>query len=242
MMNGRAVARGGVVRLAVVLVLACAAWAEDIEFKVHGGTVVIKGLAVTVGRITKLPAFGSVPPGAIGSVDITVTVLNRSGEDWKGLPLDIDVYDEDGSLVGAPKRKHSFRVPVSVKNGDESTVRVNRGFEGGAKGLRPSRVTASVASEMETARLAQSPAAVGFLGSDSKCAQDFRDALTLGGLEQRKRLAELLQYRCGIVFDSPVHVVPAETVGDFISVLIIEGSSSGKSGWIPVAWLKPWQM
>ena len=84
-----------------------------------------------------------------------------------------------------------------------------------------------------------------FLAADRKCAEQFQQVFSMEGLEKRKRLAELVQYKCGLVVDTPVHLtkISAETVEAikhkeaYILVMIAEGESKGKSGWVPAKWV-----
>jgi hypothetical protein len=79
---------------------------------------------------------------------------------------------------------------------------------------------------------------VAFLGSDRKCAVQFQDALAMEGLEKRKRIAELVSYQCGILVDNSVRITPGQRDGTFLVVTIADGKHQGKSGWVPIAWLK----
>lgn len=77
-----------------------------------------------------------------------------------------------------------------------------------------------------------------FLGSDRKCAEQFQQALGMDGLEKRKRIADLISYGCGVTVDSPVRVVAGQQDRDFLVVTVADGKFEGKSGWVPVSWLK----
>lgn len=58
------------------------------------------------------------------------------------------------------------------------------------------------------------------------------------GLEGRKRLAELVTYKCGVVFDAPVHALVRSRESPYAQIELLEGKTQGRAGWIPEAWLK----
>jgi hypothetical protein len=80
--------------------------------------------------------------------------------------------------------------------------------------------------------------AVTFIGADQKCAEQFHQALSMDGLEKRKRMADLVLYRCGFIIDSPVHVRLIATDHGYVMVTIADyGEYLGKTGWVPSALL-----
>jgi hypothetical protein len=95
----------------------------------------------------------------------------------------------------------------------------------------------------EAARVAKLPQLVSgrvhaFLGSDRKCAEQFQQALTMDGLEKRKRIADLLSYDCGILVDDMVHVSPIGfLVSGYRLVSVEEGNDRLKRGWVPESWV-----
>jgi hypothetical protein len=58
------------------------------------------------------------------------------------------------------------------------------------------------------------------------------------GLEQRKRLADLITFGCGFIETPGVHARKITTNGAFALVSLIDGGHAGKDGWVPAAWLK----
>jgi tetratricopeptide (TPR) repeat protein len=107
------------------------------------------------------------------------------------------------------------------------------------------KTAAEVDAEMAKLPILNGGSSVAFLAADRKCAEQFQKAFSMEGLEKRKRLAELVQYKCGLVVDTPVHLakLPVETVeaiqhkATYTSVTIAEGESKGKSGWVPTSWV-----
>jgi hypothetical protein len=77
-----------------------------------------------------------------------------------------------------------------------------------------------------------------FFGADRKCAVQFVEALSMEGLEKRKRLADLISYQCGFMEKIGVHVQKLQVSGDYLEVKIVDGDDAGKSGWVPSAWVK----
>jgi hypothetical protein len=78
-----------------------------------------------------------------------------------------------------------------------------------------------------------------FIGSDRKCSEQFVQAVSLEGLEKRKRLADLISYGCGFVEDRKVHAVKIQTVGAYCLVRLVNGKRPNDSGWVPCTWFRP---
>jgi hypothetical protein len=89
-----------------------------------------------------------------------------------------------------------------------------------------------------------------FLAADRKCAEEFQQALSMDGLDRRKRMADLVLYKCGFIVDTGVHLAPLsvealntlhEKPAGYIQVTVADGESAGKSGWVPAKWVTGWQ-
>jgi hypothetical protein len=84
-----------------------------------------------------------------------------------------------------------------------------------------------------------SRAAVVFLGTDRKCAVQFREAVdSMDGLEKRKRMADLVSYGCGFITGGPVHVKVGGFDANYVLVELAEGTQQGKRGWVPIEWIR----
>jgi len=77
-----------------------------------------------------------------------------------------------------------------------------------------------------------------FLGADRKCSEQFVQAMSLEGLEKRKKMAELVTFGCGYLADAGVHVKRLETQSTYCRVAPAEGKQQGKPGWVPCSWVK----
>ena len=77
-----------------------------------------------------------------------------------------------------------------------------------------------------------------FVGSDQKCSEQFVQALSMDGLEKRKRVADLLTYGCGFLVKDQTHVEIVEKRVGYLLIKPVEGPKIGKSGWVPTAWIK----
>lgn len=86
-------------------------------------------------------------------------------------------------------------------------------------------------------RLKNGNAAI-FLGSDRKCSTQFVQAMSMDGLEKRKKVAELVSFGCGYLVDAGVHVRRLATDAAYCRVEMAEGKQAGKSGWVPCSWVK----
>jgi hypothetical protein len=86
--------------------------------------------------------------------------------------------------------------------------------------------------------LVRSGTPIAFIASDRRCAEQFQEAVTMEGLEKRKRLADLVAYGCGFIVDSPVHADLVQKQGGFALVKLANGNYAGKSGWVPASWVR----
>ncbi len=77
-----------------------------------------------------------------------------------------------------------------------------------------------------------------FIGSDQKCSDQFVQALSMDGLEKRKKLADLLAYGCGFLVPSKTHVEAVQRDATHTLVRPLEGTVTGKVGWVPSTWVK----
>lgn len=62
--------------------------------------------------------------------------------------------------------------------------------------------------------------------------------MAMEGLEKRKRLTELVEYGCGFIAEGPVRAEIVRKDAAFMLVKLANGRDSGKSGWVPAAWIK----
>lgn len=95
----------------------------------------------------------------------------------------------------------------------------------------------------ENARLAKMPSVVSgtsgvFVAADTACARDYAVAMNAGGIEGRKKLADLLTYQCGKIADSGFHVTVIRRQSPYAQVHIENGTLSGSVGWVSEAWLQ----
>jgi hypothetical protein len=77
-----------------------------------------------------------------------------------------------------------------------------------------------------------------FLGADRKCSEQFVQAMSLEGLEKRKKMAELVTFGCGFLVDAGAHVKRLEENTGYCRVTPVEGKQLGKPGWVPCGWVK----
>ena len=77
-----------------------------------------------------------------------------------------------------------------------------------------------------------------FLGSDRKCSEQFVQALSMDGLEKRKKIDELVRFGCGFLEDRGARVKRIQADSNYCLVAPAEGKHEGKPGWVPCSWLK----
>lgn len=194
-----------------------------------------------------------------------------STSDWGGktvsvdIPVRIDVIA--GNVIQIAFEKAEFTVKCDGSSHlvpSQMTARLVNGIPDKNDVDRQTaelrRVEATLAPyEAEVAKLPilNTVSAVALLASDRKCAEEFQQALSMEGIEKGKRIAELIQYHCGVVIDVPVRLVAlsldaAEAIADgatYIKVTVaacVSGAKNcpvgnekakGKSGWVPAKWV-----
>jgi hypothetical protein len=99
------------------------------------------------------------------------------------------------------------------------------------------------ASQERAAYLAKLPALSNgseavFIGANAKCSDQFVEALRMEGLEKRKRIAELIAFKCGFLVDNGTHVELLRRDGARAVVKMAEGERLGASGWVPTTWIR----
>jgi hypothetical protein len=77
-----------------------------------------------------------------------------------------------------------------------------------------------------------------FVGADRKCSEQFVQAMSMDGLEMRKRLADLVSYGCGFIEESGSQVVRARADGVYCQVRFVDGKHQGEYGWTPCSWVE----
>ncbi len=106
-----------------------------------------------------------------------------------------------------------------------------------------SRAAARTAAEARRRELAQLPKLDNGnetipVAADEKCLSQTVDAINEGGLESRKKLSELLAYRCFFTVNNqtPVRVLKKGWKSSLISVM--DGEHEGQSGWVSSDWIR----
>jgi len=105
--------------LAIALLLVANLIDAAEEFPCRSGKFVILESSIIQHKPMKLSSL-------IGSFDITVHLRNETKEDWIELPLDVDVFEPDGTQLGAEVVPHTFRISTHIRAGEERTFTINR--------------------------------------------------------------------------------------------------------------------
>ena len=198
------------------------------------------------------------------TMERTFTVGDVRLQPWKSVHISIPVMPDDSThqpdcdiVSSSFKFLHGVSEASIAREAAEDTEREKRLYEDGlvlkqaeeaarrrdikAKALAAKKKADAAAQE--AARVAKLPRLVSgrahaFLGSDRKCAEQFQQALTMDGLERRKRIADLLSYDCGILVDDMVHVSPIGLlVSGYRLVSVEDGNDRFKRGWVPESWI-----
>lgn len=125
------------------------------------------------------------------------------------------------------------RVPTPEAAAAEERKRIEDEERAARSAAIQSTRKAQVAEGARKARLAklasirQGPV---IIASDRKCHQQFEAALSMDGLDKRKRIAELIAYSCGWIVTGPAHVYSQGQVADLTKVSIAEGAHLGRQG------------
>lgn len=143
-----------------VLVLAAASLLNAAEeFPCRSGKFVVQDVKIIQRQATRL---GS---GLIGSFDITVTLRNETGEDWSNVPLNVDLFEPDGTRVGAEAAPHTFKIDTSIRSEQEKVFTINRA-RGISKPVTVGSFHVSLAPEAAQSVMVSPGTAAGFLAAD----------------------------------------------------------------------------
>jgi len=196
--------------------------------------------------------------------NLTMSIESPANWDWtKGLKLEFAIAGgEDGDVrcgiyeaVLTKRPASPTTIPVRLLNPgglcrpDDMHVYSFETAEERIKAIQSAELAkkkaaeAAEAAEAHRAYLAQLPVLFNgseqiFVGSDRKCSQQFIEALSMEGLEKRKRIADLVSYGCGFTVPAGTHVKVSQKAASFVEVSIVEGQHNAKSGWVPVGWVK----
>jgi hypothetical protein len=138
--------------------------------------------------------------------------------------------------------------PSEVHPGDGSALPVVPDFLPRLKHIQDQRNAADAPRRAaEASRLAKiralplirSGSSQVFVAADRKCGEQFQEALSMDGLEKRKRIAEIVSYGCGSYAASPVHAEVKMETGGYALVVLAEGVNRNLAGWVPLQWVVP---
>jgi hypothetical protein len=205
------------------------------------GGFIARDLKVVAASKVSIIADAAGNPLSLGSVDVSVTIVNESGDDWREATFNVNLFDASGALIRSLGRDYGLRITVPIRNGEEKTVSFRNMaifLPGGITELTVSRYGISVPEVVAQAQPIVSGSSIGFLAKDRRCAEEFLRASAIHSPEGREGFAELFQSTCGTAFESPIHGMVTRGDNGFIQVIIAEGKFFGESGWVPEAWAK----
>jgi hypothetical protein len=234
----------GSVRLALALVALGApstVAAQEAEMPVRQGRFVARDLQVVPAKKVTIISDVAGNPLALGSVDVSVTIVNETGEDWQEALFDVSLFDALGDLIRSLGKDHSVRIHVPIRNGETKPMRFRNMailLPGNTAELAVARYGISVPEIVAQARTIASGTTVGFLAKDRQCAQESFLLSEFQGGKGRQGIAELTQASCGIAFESPIHGMVTRNESSFAQVTLAEGKFFGETGWVPAAWVK----
>jgi hypothetical protein len=246
------------VKLAIIALLSCLVLsAQDVEATVETkyGDLVLSDIRMAGGpQVCQFKATISNPSIVVWSnVLIELTVIGREGSTADARGRAERIRDDSVGLISGvchrPERFEPKSATARMLSGtpDESGVaefkRQQRAEAATVARKADADKKAAAAAAVRTAELAKLPllnsgTPAAFLGSDRKCAQQLQEALAMDGLEKRKRIADLVSYGCGVLVDSPVRATAGQRDGAYVFVTLADGKRAGKTGWVPIAWLK----
>ena len=215
--------------------------AQEAEMRTRRGRFIARDLKVVPASKISVIADAAGNPLSLGSVDVSVTILNESGDDWREATFHVNLFDTSGAPIRSLGRDYGLRITVPIRNGEEKAVRFRNMaifLPGGTTHLSVSRYSISVPEVVAQAQTIVSGSTIGFLAKDRRCAEEFLRTSAIHGPEGREGFAELFQSTCGTAFESPIHGMVTRGDNGFIQVIIAEGKFFGESGWVPEAWLK----
>jgi hypothetical protein len=168
--------------------------------------------------------------GATRPCEVAGQVVDLSGRDWAAVKFQVSVGD---NLATGPQDAVIALDEIS----DGEAQYFDADVAGGCHGEgRISNLQGTV-SVVEAVPLAQvfsrlSEDGRSFVASDPQCFSDYLAAIKAGGLEMRKKIAELITYDCGYVEDPGTYVTVLSETSDSAHVEIEHGPHKGASGWV----------
>ena len=198
---------------------------NEVRFAVtlrHGKTE--KGIIL---NLSKIPKENAVP--------CTLRMV-RHWDDFPGCVVD----DVEFKLIKGTSALEEHRNAAAERARAKATQAraAARAADERARGNAAEARVAARAAELAKLPLLSSGGTTAFVGADRKCAQQFQEALALDGLEKRKRIADLVTYGCGFIAHSPIRVTTTPQLGEYVLITIADGNQAGRSGWVPVLWVK----
>jgi hypothetical protein len=215
--------------------------AQEVQMRTRRGGFIARDLKVVAASKVSIIADAAGNPLSLGSVDVSVTIVNESGDDWREATFNVNLFDASGALIRSLGRDYGLRITVPIQNAEEKTISFRNMaifLPGGITELTVSRYGISVPEVVAQAQPIVSGSSIGFLAKDRRCAEEFLRASAIHSPEGREGFAELFQSTCGTAFESPIHGMVTRGDNGFIQVIIAEGKFFGESGWVPEAWAK----
>jgi hypothetical protein len=182
--------------------------------------------------------------------ELIAGVVRRYIEDGKCATPNsaFDLGSLDIKLVKSVSREDALKAQREKKEaGDAARQKVlqKEAEERKAQSAREEagRAAARTAAEARRRELAQLPKLTNGnetvpVAADEKCLSQTVDAINEGGLESRKKISELLAYRCffTVKTQTPVRVLKKGWKSSLVSVA--DGEHEGQSGWVSSDWLQ----
>lgn len=206
--------------------------------------------------VTSLEAFPRMASGRQRE-ELTGQIENATGRQWDNIQILVQISGGGQSKTARiripsmpPESSQGFtaEIPSEPFQVDSYSFRLVGGVasdtpEESARKTADARVRAARDREERARYLAQFPmllpgSEAAFVGADRKCAAQFVEAMQMEGLEKRKRIAELISFRCGFTVKCGTRVQPLNSESGYTQVKVVEGERADQAGWVPAGWIR----
>ncbi len=192
--------------------------------------------------------------------DPTGFIVNKTGVQWKAVSFhfvftgkaaggttEMREFNLEAGFIGVGKKTSFSRyLPSNFRFLRAENLKVE--FLGGERELTEEE-TAQKATDDELERKSrgaairklprlQNGSEAIFVATDQSCLRDFLVARAAGGLVMRKKVAELILYKCGVIVDAGMPARVITRSGTMTKVEVVNADlNQVASGWVQSSWL-----
>jgi hypothetical protein len=179
--------------------------------------------------LKSLNVFVDQTGGAFRLCEIAGRFTDSSGRDWVAVKLRLTLAGNPGLI--------DRQIPLTIDEVSNGEGTFDSDIDGGCHGtgrIATAEASVSVVDAVPTTDAFSRLSLDGetFVASDQQCLSDYVTAVKAGGLEMRKRIAELIAYKCGYVVAAGTYVSTVSKSAGGVRVKIERGPNTGMTGWV----------